>query len=358
MSMTSQEVMQVLGISAANLYQYRKRNKVKYYVDEKGKYSYDEDSVYALIQNTGRGKKIVAYDRIPTKGVSEAYITRMEAVRIIEFHQFKRKKNLPDIEVVLENYETPNTTIFSPKFEKIFTEDVIKEMKVGTIIFMYKDSLTSNEEDRKVLENLLIQKGVRILYVHDFYLGDRVTDLDAECILNKAPWHLIEHGIFNYEKKDSRYYIPRKEIDEFLAKENKDIFSIVYLRTGIKSRLIKYGFYTSNYDVLDDQLKTVKNFCKKYSLPIDSIYLEPGRDDFLSSRKVFEKLLKDIKEGTVRSVYALKRECISYDESEVEYFLSLAKQTKTLVYFVEEELQKATSTDYAFMLRQSSSKKI
>ena len=72
--MKANEVMNLLNISRATLYRYRKSGKLK--INSKlsfNNYIYDDDSVYALIgyKKEHKNKKIISYSRVSTQNQKE-----------------------------------------------------------------------------------------------------------------------------------------------------------------------------------------------------------------------------------------------------------------------------------------------
>lgn len=199
--MKANEVMNLLNISRATLYRYRKSGKLK--INSKlsfNNYIYDDDSVYALIgyKKEHKNKKIISYSRVSTQNQKEQL--KEQTKRIYD--------SCISRGIVLdEQFEDIKSGMNSdrPSFQKII--QMIIQGKIELLIIENKDRLIRFGYD--TLESIFKYFGCKILVLNDVLENKSYEQELTEDLISIIHYFTMKN--YSHRRKLNKL---RKEIEE------------------------------------------------------------------------------------------------------------------------------------------------
>lgn len=199
--MKANEVMNLLNISRATLYRYRKSGKLK--INSKlsfNNYIYDDDSVYALIgyKKEHKNKKIISYSRVSTQNQKEQL--KEQTKRIYD--------SCISRGIVLdEQFEDIKSGMNSdrPSFQKII--QMIIQGKIELLIIENKDRLIRFGYD--TLESIFKYFGCKILVLNDVLENKSYEQELTEDLISIIHYFTMKN--YSHRRKLNKL---RKELEE------------------------------------------------------------------------------------------------------------------------------------------------
>ena len=199
--MKANEVMNLLNISRATLYRYRKSGKLK--INSKlsfNNYIYDDDSVYALIgyKKEHKNKKIISYSRVSTQNQKEQL--KEQTKRIYD--------SCISRGIVLdEQFEDIKSGMNSdrPSFQKII--QMIIQGKVELLVIENKDRLIRFGYD--TLESIFKYFGCKILVLNDVLENKSYEQELTEDLISIIHYFTMKN--YSHRRKLNKL---RKELEE------------------------------------------------------------------------------------------------------------------------------------------------
>lgn len=199
--MKANEVMNLLNISRATLYRYRKSGKLK--INSKlsfNNYIYDDDSVYALIgyKKEYKNKKIISYSRVSTQNQKEQL--KEQTKRIYD--------SCISRGIVLdEQFEDIKSGMNSdrPSFQKII--QMIIQGKIELLIIENKDRLIRFGYD--TLESIFKYFGCKILVLNDVLENKSYEQELTEDLISIIHYFTMKN--YSHRRKLNKL---RKELEE------------------------------------------------------------------------------------------------------------------------------------------------
>ena len=199
--MKANEVMNLLNISRATLYRYRKSGKLK--INSKlsfNNYIYDDDSVYALIgyKKEHKNKKIISYSRVSTQNKKEQL--KEQTKRIYD--------SCISRGIVLdEQFEDIKSGMNSdrPSFQKII--QMIIQGKIELLIIENKDRLIRFGYD--TLESIFKYFGCKILVLNDVLENKSYEQELTEDLISIIHYFTMKN--YSHRRKLNKL---RKELEE------------------------------------------------------------------------------------------------------------------------------------------------
>ena len=199
--MKANEVMNLLNISRATLYRYRKSGKLK--INSKlsfNNYIYDDESVYAIIgyKKEHKNKKIISYSRVSTQNQKEQL---KEQTKRIYDSCISRGINLD------EQFEDIKSGMNSdrPSFQKII--QMIIQGKIELLIIENKDRLIRFGYD--TLESIFKYFGCKILVLNDVLENKSYEQELTEDLISII--HYFNMKNYSHRRKLNKL---RKELEE------------------------------------------------------------------------------------------------------------------------------------------------
>ena len=199
--MKANEVMNLLNISRATLYRYRKSGKLK--INSKlsfNNYIYDDDSVYALIgyKKEHKNKKIISYSRVSTQNQKEQL--KEQTKRIYD--------SCISRGIVLdEQFEDIKSGMNSERasFQKII--QMIIQGKIELLIIENKDRLIRFGYD--TLESIFKYFGCKILVLNDVLENKSYEQELTEDLISIIHYFTMKN--YSHRRKLNKL---RKELEE------------------------------------------------------------------------------------------------------------------------------------------------
>jgi putative resolvase len=200
--MKAKEVLKILNISRATLYNYTKDGKIKVKKLDNGYYEYDEESVFKIIKKDLRYD--VIYARVSTykqKQDLENQINKINNYCID--NKIEINKIYSDIHSGLD-FDRPN-------FNKLIN-DVI-ERKIKNIYISHKDRLT--RLSFKTIKHLFEKYGTNIVEINNDCCKTNDTEIFEELI---SLMHIFSTTMYSNRRKN-KINIYKNDIENFISSE-------------------------------------------------------------------------------------------------------------------------------------------
>lgn len=187
--MKAKEALKLLNVTRQTLYNYVKEGKVKTTQLHNGRYEYDDDSIYDLINN-GVMRKNYIYARVSTKSQKKSLENQIDLLKNYCFQNG----------IVVNGIYKDIASGISFENRKAFFEmlDDILSKKVKYVIITYKDRLSRVEFD--LFKHLFSKFGCEIIIMSD--IGSE--KLDSEEIFEEivSLLHCYSMKLYSKRKED------------------------------------------------------------------------------------------------------------------------------------------------------------
>ena len=159
--MNTREVMKAMGISRSTLYNYRTSGKLKYTKTVSGRFNYDDDCVYELIDEIKNAevKNVVSYLRVEDKYKDQEKLTdEIKTVREFAKDKLNQKVNAFYTDVAKDGQAIKQKDLFN-LIKQVFSK------KVKNVIILNKDVFGKGCFD--LMNALFRQYGTKIIVINE-----------------------------------------------------------------------------------------------------------------------------------------------------------------------------------------------
>jgi putative resolvase len=187
--MKANEVLSTLRITRQTLTRYVKEGVIKVHKNPKGRYQYDEKSVYSFL-NRGNERKTVLYSRVSTRKQKSDLHNQVELLKNYCFSKGIRINGIYS--------DTASGISFANRIEFLKMVDEIIAGNIGSVIISYRDRLS--RIGFEIFESLFKKFGTEIIVISD--VGGQKLDDDE--ILEEIESLLQCYSIELYSKRKAK----------------------------------------------------------------------------------------------------------------------------------------------------------
>lgn len=159
--MNTREVMKVMGISRSTLYNYRNSGQLKYTKTVSGRFNYDDNCVYELIDEIKKSeiKNVVSYLRVEDKYKDQEQLAdEIKEVRKFAKDKLNQKVNAFYVDTAKDGQAAKQKDLFN------LIKQVISK-KVNNVIVLNKDAFGKGCFD--LISTLFNQYGTKIVVINE-----------------------------------------------------------------------------------------------------------------------------------------------------------------------------------------------
>lgn len=200
--MKAKEVLKLLNISRATLYNYTKDKKIKVIQLDNGYYDYDEESVFKIIKKDARIN--VIYARVSTYKQKNDLDNQINKIKeYCNINKIDIQQTYSDIHSGLD--------LDRPNFNKLMN-DVI-EHKIKNIYISYKDRLT--RLSFKTIKYLFEKYGANIIEINDECCKSNDNEIFEELI---SLMHIFSTTMYSNRRKN-KVNIFKNDIENYISSD-------------------------------------------------------------------------------------------------------------------------------------------
>ena len=200
--MKAKEVLKLLNISRATLYNYTKDGRIKATLLENGYYDYDEDSVFKIIKKDSRIN--VIYARVSTYKQKNDLQNQIDKI-----NHFCIQNNINIQEIYSDIHS--GIDLDRPHFSKLI-DDVINH-KIKNIYISHKDRLT--RLSFKTIKFLFEKYGTTIIEINTDFSKSNDNEIFEELI---SLMHIFSTSMYSNRRKN-KINIFKEDINNFISPE-------------------------------------------------------------------------------------------------------------------------------------------
>lgn len=159
--MNTREVMKVMGISRSTLYNYRNSGQLKYTKTVSGRFNYDDNCVYELIDEIKKSeiKNVVSYLRVEDKYKDQEQLANeIKEVRKFAKDKLNQKVNAFYVDVAKDGQAVKQKDLFN------LIKQIIAK-KVNNVVVLNKDAFGKGCFD--LISTLFHQYGTKIVVINE-----------------------------------------------------------------------------------------------------------------------------------------------------------------------------------------------
>ena len=200
--MKAKEVLKLLNISRATLYNYTKNGKIKVQLLDNGYYDYDEVSVYKIIKKDPRIN--IIYARVST------YKQKNDLQNQINNITTYCKDNNINIDNTFSDIHS-GIDLDRPNFNKLLDEVINNNIK--NIYISHKDRLT--RLSFKTIQSLFLKFGTNIIIINDKCNNCNDNEIFEELI---SLMHIFSTTMYSNRRKN-KINIFKSDIENFISSD-------------------------------------------------------------------------------------------------------------------------------------------
>lgn len=200
--MKAKEVLKLLNISRATLYNYTKDGKIKVTQLDNGYYDYDEESVFKIIKKDARVN--VIYSRVSTYKQKTDLQNQIDKI-----NYYCNNNNIPIQTVYCDIHS--GLDLDRPQFNKLL-DDVINH-NIKTIYISHKDRLT--RLSFKTIRQLFEKYGTNIIDINN---EDTITNDNEVFEELMSLMHIFTTTMYSNRRKN-KINIYKNDIENFISSD-------------------------------------------------------------------------------------------------------------------------------------------